>query len=882
MAPPHSSVRTWPLIGRDTELSLLSAAMDDPDCGGVALVGSAGVGKTRLAREVAELAALRGLVTVAVRATKSASDMPLVALAPLFVELGVDAATTESPLRALAAAVGRRRSGGRLVLVVDDTHELDDTSMAVLDHLVEAGGIFAVMTVRQGEPLPRGLHDLWKDERIVRIEVGPLARAHIDALVGAVLGGPVDGAALQALMRQSSGNVLFLRELVQGALESGALASQRGIWRLEGSLAASPRLRDLIDERFRGLSRAERETLELLALGEPLELAVLASLVPEAVVEGLERRGLLDASAGWRGPDVRLAHPLYGEVVGAHLSRVRRARLCRSLADVTEGAGPLRARDVLRVAVWRLDGGGGSPAVTLQAAKMAYHDEDYALAIALAETAWNRWGLLEAAILLAESLDVHGRSADVERVLRTALPLATNDVDRTTVANGLASAIFYTPDRAEEADRLLSEASAAVSDPGCRRALEAQRGDHFLRTGNVARVIEIDRPLLEQSGDSAFMQASRDIGVALALAGRTTEAIGHTEAALAARRHLEETDRVSAAAVFLVAKAVALAEAGRLAEAVAASEAGYSASVARGNSHGQAWFAVVLASARLAQGHLTMADHLFREVATLFEARGHPGVRWGLGGIALAAGQLGDRAGAAAAVAELAALAPTTLRMMDIQVERGRAWAAMAAGDLATARSILWDAVELAAGWGQSASESSALHDLVRIGDTQAAVQRLEGLAGRVEGDLMVARLALARAVRSVDPALAESAADIFEQCGALLYAAEAASIEQRLAHERQLYRRATAAAARSQRLARKCDGARTPALAPPGAQSDLSAREQEVALLAAEGLTSRQIAARLFVSARTVDNHLQRVYLKLGISGRGALRERLTIAHAR
>ena len=328
--------------------------------------------------------------------------------------------------------------------------------------------------------------------------------------------------------------------------------------------------------------------------------------------------------------------------------------------------------------------------------------------------------------------------------------------------------------------------------------------------------------------------------------------------------------------MFLVAKAVALSEAGRLDEAVLTAEAGYSAAVKRGNRHGQAWFGTILASARATQGRLVLADRLFREAATIFKARGHPGARWGLGGIALTTGQLGDRAGAAAAVAELALVSSTTMRMMDIHVERGRAWAVLATGDLAAARSILWDAVELANDWGQFASASAALHDLVRLGDTQSAVRRLEDLAGLVDGALMVARLTLARAVHAGDPVLAESAADQFESCGAFLYAAEAASIEQRLAARSQLHRRATAAAARAQRLVRRCDGARTPALAPPGAQSDSSAREREVALLAADGLTSRQIAERLFVSARTVDNHLQRVYLKLGISGRGDLLERL------
>jgi DNA-binding CsgD family transcriptional regulator len=51
-----------------------------------------------------------------------------------------------------------------------------------------------------------------------------------------------------------------------------------------------------------------------------------------------------------------------------------------------------------------------------------------------------------------------------------------------------------------------------------------------------------------------------------------------------------------------------------------------------------------------------------------------------------------------------------------------------------------------------------------------------------------------------------------------------------------------------------------------------LSAREAQVARLAAEGMTSRQIADQLDVSKRTVDNQLGRVYEKLGIAGRADL----------
>jgi DNA-binding CsgD family transcriptional regulator len=48
-----------------------------------------------------------------------------------------------------------------------------------------------------------------------------------------------------------------------------------------------------------------------------------------------------------------------------------------------------------------------------------------------------------------------------------------------------------------------------------------------------------------------------------------------------------------------------------------------------------------------------------------------------------------------------------------------------------------------------------------------------------------------------------------------------------------------------------------------------LTRREREIAVLAAEGLSSKQIGERLFLSARTVDNHLQRVFTKLGVSRR-------------
>ena len=269
---------SWPLLGRDVELAHLSTAIDDPECGGVVIIGAAGVGKTRLAAHTLEMATGRGLVTASVRATRSGSGIPFAALAPLLPELDLPTDPTANLLRAAAQAIDERRADGPFVLMVDDAQELDDASVALLDHLVAVGSVFVVLTVRSDHAAVNAA-EIWQHERIVRIDLAPLAEAEVRALATIALGGPLDGVTLQTLLATSGGNVLFLRELIDGGLESGALSNRFGLWRLEGPLLGSSRLQDLIGRRLAGLPAAELEALELVALGDPLELSLLETLV---------------------------------------------------------------------------------------------------------------------------------------------------------------------------------------------------------------------------------------------------------------------------------------------------------------------------------------------------------------------------------------------------------------------------------------------------------------------------------------------------------------------------------------------------------------------------------------------------------------------------
>jgi len=56
-----------------------------------------------------------------------------------------------------------------------------------------------------------------------------------------------------------------------------------------------------------------------------------------------------------------------------------------------------------------------------------------------------------------------------------------------------------------------------------------------------------------------------------------------------------------------------------------------------------------------------------------------------------------------------------------------------------------------------------------------------------------------------------------------------------------------------------------------------LTAQERQIASLAAAGLTNKQIGQRLYLSPRTVSNHLYKVFPKLGISARAGLRDALS-----
>jgi DNA-binding CsgD family transcriptional regulator len=159
-------------------------------------------------------------------------------------------------------------------------------------------------------------------------------------------------------------------------------------------------------------------------------------------------------------------------------------------------------------------------------------------------------------------------------------------------------------------------------------------------------------------------------------------------------------------------------------------------------------------------------------------------------------------------------------------------------------------------------------HDLVRLGDAGDAAARLDHLAHHTDSAAAGARAHHAAAAVDGSAERLEDAATVFDQMGLWLLAAEAFT-GAAAAYANAGRRRAHACRHRATTLRRRCEGARTPAVLLEHHVAPLTPREREVVTMAANGLSSRAIAERLVISVRTVDNLIQRAYVKFGVHTR-------------
>lgn len=838
----------WPLTGRDEELRTVAGAIR-PGAAGIIVAGPAGVGKTRLAREAAAVRGGRGSTVVWGHGSTAARPFPLGAFAGLLdVPAGAAAETIGRALDQLA----RQQP---LVLAVDDAHLLDEHSAIVLHRVVVRRMAPVVVTLRTGEPAPDTVTSLWKDDHLPRLDLAPLDVAQTTGLVARVLGGPVESASAHRLWTLTQGSPLFLRHLLAGEVSAGRFTPASGIWRWSSDPAISPELAALLEREIGGLAAGVRDVVDLVALAEPVAVPTLSALTSPADVEEAEGRGLVRTD----GLVARLAHPLYGEVRRAAMGTLRARRLRGRVAQTLA-----TAPDPIPRAVLTLDSDlPPEPALFLEAAEAATRMYDLPLAERLARAA-AATGDPVARLVHASALSWLSRGDEAETILADLAEHAPDSGIRAMAHVARTGNLLFTMARPDEARQALAAATATGAAPvhvaGMSLALAAALGDlspvlargpgllHDEMPDDLARILVAsavsaaaavtgEAGLLDEAAMVGGLTADRVPTVIPGFGLADLQVLGHRLAGTPGRGD-DQARRMQAASADLPGPARLMG-------------------------------LVVAGHAALAEGRVRDALLLLQEAWAGLADSGHEFRFRCRTLLATALAQAGQAAQAAPLLAGIVAGQHPAYRLYVPDDLLARAWGAAAEGSTTEALGHTVAAADLAREAGSPAYEVLAWQTAVQLGDATSALVRLTALAGL--GPRAVAAGAHARAWADQDGETLLEAAEGWARLGDLVAAGDAAA-QSAYVHRRQGRQgSALSVSSLAENLANR-SGARTPALAIAIRPLPLTAREREIVALAAGGLSNRDIAERLTVSVRTVEGHLYRAGLKLGVSERTAL----------
>ncbi|MFN8041095.1 MAG: LuxR C-terminal-related transcriptional regulator [Acidimicrobiales bacterium] len=869
-----ASAGAWPLIGRDDERAVVTTALVEG--AGVVVRGPAGVGKSRLVDEVLATLADDAVPVHRVVGVPGLAAVPLGALVPL-VGTAYGAEASARLAEALAP-----RSGAGAVLAVDDAHLLDPVSAGLVHQVAVTGRAALALTVRSGEPSPAELERLWSAGTLTAVDLGPLADHRLAELVATALDGPVEDGTRTALVRAAHGNVLYLRELLAGSVAAGVLTADEGVWRLRGELVGSPALDDIVAARLAELDLDQREAVEVLAVSGAVPLDLVADLVDLAVLEDLERVGVVRLLGDPGAPAVDLAHPVHGEVVRRGLPALARLRISRRLVHAATDGRDVPDGYELRVATWVAVAGpsavGVAPELLADLARRAVEVGDTALAARLAEAAFETGDDVAPALLAgwcrAEQGDHDGALLLLERASARAAADGLPSLERAAVAMEWASARWWaTQDTAGSA--ALLDGSLAAGDDGAALA-SAQLAIFDALDGRLTSAVERATPLLHHPVDVVAAVAAAGLAPALAVADRPADAkevatLGF-ERAMAVGGILPGNP-----GVHLVSQIFAALVDGAVADADAFAELVRAGAASQPSRQARAWASMMGGLVALLAGRLGEAVERSVQSDVLWRDAGLPAMaRWSGTHAALAAAERGDRAGAEALLARHAGTASDGFGLDEPRWHQAQAWVAWLAGRRPAALEAVHAGADVAAAGGAITPELECLHLLARWGapnEAAAVLARVDALP--LGAELSRARREHLRAVVAADAGTLEAVAERFGSAGVRVLAAETWAQAAKAHRGAGRAKAAERAAGRSAAVLADLDPAdrpSTPALQGRRHHQGLSAREAEVARLAAAGRTNKEIAAELVVSERTVENHLYRAFTKLGVTSRREL----------
>jgi DNA-binding CsgD family transcriptional regulator len=343
-------------LGRRSELESLAVFLDAVAAGGAALVieGEHGIGRSTLLAAGREQARGRGYVVLQSRPTPADAAMSFSGLDDLFHDV-VDrvAPALPDPQRlAFEVALSLRDSNGEppaplaialavrgalealsdsvpVVVAVDDLQWLDEPSTRALDHACRrlvrrpVGVLSVVLPRAHRAPLA---FDDWADAGHLR--VGPLSRSDIEAILRDRLGLSLTRGRLDRVHRASRGNPLAALEIGRAVLDAGESA-----W-ASPTLPVPDDLAEILRSRLAGLGEEVRAVLLVIAASSdpsPTLVETVAGGSSGALAVALDA-GVIEQDAG----GLRFTHTLFGSVLYGDADPADRRRLHAALADAVE------------------------------------------------------------------------------------------------------------------------------------------------------------------------------------------------------------------------------------------------------------------------------------------------------------------------------------------------------------------------------------------------------------------------------------------------------------------------------------------------------------------------------------------------------------------
>jgi hypothetical protein len=382
------------LIGRHDECAILSESLEAARNGSGSIVligGEPGVGKSRLGEEALAIGRSMNMLPLAGHAYEN-RGAPFITSVEILEEIMqvLPAGTLRNTLGSTAPEIARllpelRRVFadipdpaelppdqqqrflfnavleflGRLsqkcpvVMLLDDLHWADESSILLLQHLVphlQRMSILMVATFRDveadmGEPFRRALASLTREPFVKRVSLRRFSRSDVESLLQAASSNKPPESIVDTIFDETSGNAFFVQSVYQHLTEEGQRFDEQGAWLTDfdpDSLAVPDSVRLVTGLRIARLNQRTQDMLRVAAvMGLRFRLPLLeaTSEQPDLFIESIEEAEnaqLIKRSSGGRELRYEFVHALARQTVLSTLSAPRQQKLHLTIADAIE------------------------------------------------------------------------------------------------------------------------------------------------------------------------------------------------------------------------------------------------------------------------------------------------------------------------------------------------------------------------------------------------------------------------------------------------------------------------------------------------------------------------------------------------------------------